>query len=256
MPPKSVETVRDGDLVLMRLDRPESLNAIDAGMAEEMEAVIHGVKRDPEIRALIITGNGRAFSAGADTAQFGDLDEAQALAVAEVGESMIRELETVEAVTVAAVNGPAVGGGCNLALACDFRVAHRRARFGFPEVRFNLPLGWNGMRRLVAAVGLAKAKDLLLTCRLIDADEALGIGLVDSVTDADDVVATARTLAATVGGHGALAVSITKRYLHAIAYGDSMAGRFDRDLTALGLRSEHFRRAAAALKKPGKRPAQ
>ncbi|MDZ7675041.1 MAG: enoyl-CoA hydratase-related protein [Acidimicrobiales bacterium] len=174
---------RDDGLAVVTLDNPK-VNALSSALLTELRDVAVGLAGDPP-RAVLVTGGPKVFAAGADISEFAGPDEARA-----VGGCFLEALEAVAAiprVTVAAVGGYALGGGCELALACDLRIASDRARFGQPEILLGIIPGGGGTQRLPRLVGAARAKDLILSGRQVKADEALSMGLVDRVVPADEL---------------------------------------------------------------------
>ena len=168
---------RRGAVALLVLARPQVLNALDRATLECLIAHTGTVAADRDVRALVLTGEGRAFAAGADIAEMRALDPAGAQAFSALGHRALASLEALAVPTIAAVNGFALGGGCELALACDFIHASQKARFGQPEVNLGLLPGFGGTSRLVRRVGIAWAKELALSGEAIDAETALRIGL-------------------------------------------------------------------------------
>jgi enoyl-CoA hydratase/carnithine racemase len=180
----------DGRLAILRVDRPP-VNAFDQEMWDLFGAVAAELHASAEYRAVVITGGPRHFAAGADVKGMLGLSPEEFGARNRVLQGAFHALATVPQVTIAAVNGYALGGGCELALAADFRFAGRSAVFGLPEITLGIMPGSGGTQRLPRVVGPARAKDLILTGRLVKADEALAIGLADRVLDDDDVLSTA-----------------------------------------------------------------
>ena len=196
-----VVTVRqDGPVAVVTLSRPEAHNAMDDAMLRALTAHLTALECQPEVRVVVITGSGRTFSAGADIKQMAQMDAAGGRSWALLGQSVMDLVEDLEQPVIAAINGIAVGGGCELALACDLRYAATSARLAQPEINLGITPGWGGTHRLSRLVGPGPAKELILTGRLLSADEALRLGLVHGV-HADDELHTgvldiARQLAA------------------------------------------------------------
>ena len=196
----SVRVDRDGGVVVLTIDRPEALNALDVPTLEGLRDRLLELREDTGARAVVLTGAGdRAFAAGADIKYMSGLDPARAREWGELGHDVGELLETGPLPTLAAVNGFALGGGCELALACDVRYASRTAKLGQPEINLGIIPGWGGTQRLARVCGLGVAKDLILTGRTVDAEEALRVGLVSAVFDPaelmDRTLETARLLA-------------------------------------------------------------
>ncbi len=205
-----------GSVTIVRLRRPARLNAIDRLTLEALDEVIRAVEIEPDARGLVVTGTGdRAFSAGADVAELVGLDAARALSQMARGQRIFAALETLAVPVVAAINGYALGGGLELALACDLRVAARSARLGQPEISLgNIP-GWGGTQRLPRLVGEGRAKELIFTGRVIDAEEALAIGLVHELCDTGKAVSAALALLERVTRHSRIALAEAKQAIHA-----------------------------------------
>jgi enoyl-CoA hydratase len=204
------ETHDVGVIAVLTLNRPEVRNAIDLEMVQALGAALDELAPDPEVRALILTGAGdKAFAAGADIAQLKERGVGDALM--RINSGLFRRLEEHPAPVIAAIRGFALGGGCELAMACDLRIAGRSARFGQPEVGLGIFPGAGAVQRLPRLIGLGRAKELIFTGRIIDAEEAERIGLVNRVVDDDAVLAEARTTALTIARHGALAVNACGR---------------------------------------------
>jgi enoyl-CoA hydratase len=189
----------DDGVAVVTLDREDALNALDVGTLTELRDRLIELAAADEVRAVVLTGAGeRAFAAGADIKYMSGLDVEAAGGWGALGHEAARLLETMPKPTIAAVNGFALGGGCELALACDVRYCSSRAKLGQPEINLGLVPGWGGTQRLARAVGLGHAKALIFTGRLVDAEEALRIGLVQAVHDPvlERALETARLVAA------------------------------------------------------------
>lgn len=197
---------------LLTVNRPKSLNALNADTLDELAAAVAQVGADSAARALLVTGAGeKAFVAGADISQMQNFDSAQAQAFSERGNRTFRALEMLPVPVVALVNGYALGGGCELAMACDWIVASERAMFGQPEVNLGVVAGFGGTQRLTRLVGRAMAMDLLVTGRMVKADEALRIGLVNQVVAPDQLLEKGIEIARTIASKGPVAVRLTKQ---------------------------------------------
>jgi enoyl-CoA hydratase len=204
----------DGPVAVVTIDRPEAMNALDVPTLTELGDRLAGLAADDAVRAVVLTGAGeRAFAAGADIAHMKGLGAEQGRAWGALGQETARLLETMPQPAIAAINGHALGGGCELALACDLRYASARARIGQPEVNLGLVPGWGGTQRLARICGVGVAKELVYTGRAVDAEEALRIGLVNAIADPvlERALETARALAA----KGPLALRAAKRLLDA-----------------------------------------
>jgi enoyl-CoA hydratase len=243
--------------VLLTIDRPQALNALNAAVLDALDAAIDDIARDSTVRAVVLTGAGRAFVAGADIAAMRDLTALRAESFAARGQAVLDRLAALPVPVIAAVGGFALGGGCELAMACDLILAGQRASFGQPEVKLGLIPGFGGTQRLARRVGLARALDLCLTGRVIGADEAVAIGLASRKVDSDvaaDVVDAALQVAATIGGMGPVAVQLCKRVIHEHVDGPLAAGlAAERAAFGLCFATEDQREGTAAFLE--KRPA-
>jgi 3-hydroxypropionyl-coenzyme A dehydratase len=179
---KYIQLDTDGNIAIVRINRPEALNAMNSDVISELSQAIDIVGADAAIRVVIITGAGeRSFCAGADISYMVDIDPITAEKYASSAQSVLNKIEKLEKPVIAAVNGFALGGGCELAMVCDMRIASSNAKLGQPEVTIGIPPGWGGTQRLTRLVGPAKAKELVFTGKMISADEAYQIGLVNRV---------------------------------------------------------------------------
>jgi enoyl-CoA hydratase len=199
------------DLVL---DRADALNAIDERVLGELEDAFERLEADESVRVVVITGAGKAFVAGGDIAAMQRMTVPEGERFVRRGHDLLLRIERSRLVVIAALNGYALGGGTELALACDLRVASERATLGLPETTIGLFPGWGGTQRLLRLVGLGAAKDLVFTGRRIDAAEALRLRLVERVVPHDELGAAARELAAAIAGNGPVAVSQAKKALN------------------------------------------
>jgi enoyl-CoA hydratase len=197
----------EGRIATLTIDRPEVLNALNRSVVLELALVLDRVASDPKIGGLIVTGAGpKAFVAGADIQELKVLDGPTGYEASRLGQGVFRRLERLPKPSVAAVNGYALGGGCELALACTLRVAAEGARLGLPEVTLGIIPGYGGTQRLARLVGAGKALELILTGEPVDAREALRIGLVNRVAPGPELLGAARTLLDTILARGPLAV--------------------------------------------------
>ncbi len=204
----------------LTVNRPQVRNALNREAVGEIGRAIDAAAEDPDVGALILTGAGeKAFIAGAD---IGELKEQTPIAGKEYalrGQAVFSRLEEIGKPSIAAVNGFALGGGCELAMACTVRIASERARFGQPEVGLGIIPGYGGTQRLPRLVGKGRALELILTGRIIDAEEAYRIGLVNRIVDDDGVLDAARAVAAMIARKAPLALRVAKLALAASAYG-------------------------------------
>jgi len=206
---------RQGEIAVLTLNN-ETANPFVPEMHAELSEVLEGLGRDDTVLGVVITGRGKFFSAGANISRMVEFDQTAAREFGEAGQRTFRILEDSRFVTVAAVNGVAAGGGCELSLACDFRVASAKALFGQPEVNIGAIPGWGGCRRLTRVVGYPKALSLILTGDLIPAERALAIGLVESVVpEGESVLDAGLSLCRRVTARSPRAISDAKRALRA-----------------------------------------
>ena len=209
-------TERDGPVVVITLNRPAALNALNMAMLAELRDLLAGLEADQAVRALVVTGAGdRAFAAGADIAELSELDAAAGRRLAESGQAVFRSLERLGKPSIAAVSGFALGGGCELAMACTLRLAADTAQFGQPEVDLGLIPGFGGTQRLTRLVGRGRALALLLGGHRIGAEEAERIGLVNRVVPASSLRADALALAHALAAKPPLAVRYILDAVHA-----------------------------------------
>jgi 3-hydroxypropionyl-coenzyme A dehydratase len=179
---KYVQIDLQNDVAVLKIHRPEALNAMNLDVISELSRAIDLISVDQGIKVLIITGSGeRSFCAGADISYMVDIDAVTAEKYASSAQSMLNKIEKMEKPVIAAINGFALGGGCELALVCDLRIASENAKMGQPEVTIGIPPGWGGTQRLLRIIGPAKAKEMIFTGKMISAQEAESIGLVNKV---------------------------------------------------------------------------
>jgi len=203
-------------VVTLTLNRPDKLNAINPQMMADLHSAVTALSARPEVRALILTGAGeKAFAAGADIAAMADMTAARARTFAQVGHRVGALLETAHFPVIGAVNGFALGGGCELALTCDFLYASEKAKFGQPEVKLGVIPGFGGTQRLARRVGIGRARELCFTGEIIGAEEALRIGLVNGVTKPEELLTKVRAIATAIAERGPLAVASAKRVINA-----------------------------------------
>lgn len=207
MPSESLLLSVDDRVAILTVNRPDRLNALDRALIGELGTSIDALRARDDVGGIVLTGAGRAFVAGADIAELSRLDPEQALALARLGQAVFGRFATSPKPVVAAVNGFALGGGLELAMACHVRVAAEGARFGQPEVKLGLIPGYGGTVRLPRLVGPGMAAQLLLTGELVDAAEALRIGLVTRLVPADDVVPAAVAMVRQMLANGPLALA-------------------------------------------------
>ena len=203
-----------GNIAIITINREKALNALNSEVLDDLEKVFDGVDVN-EVRCLILTGAGeKSFVAGADIGEMSTLTKAEGEAFGKKGNDVFRKIETFPIPVIAAVNGFALGGGCEISLSCDFRICSENAMFGQPEVGLGITPGFGGTQRLARAVGVGMAKQLIYTARNIDANEALRIGLVNQVVPQADLMATAEKLASTIAGNAPIAVRACKKAIN------------------------------------------
>jgi len=199
------------NIAVIKLNRPDTLNAFSPEMLNELDNVLDEINRDNTIRAVIITGEGeRAFSAGADLKTASSLDEAGARKYLEQGQRLFKKVEDLNKPVIAAINGWALGGGLELAAACDIRIASEEAKLGSPEVRIGLIPGWGGTQRISKIIGVGRAEELILTGGQIGAKDAEKIGLVNKVVSKDELMSTANWTAGQIAANAPIAVRVAK----------------------------------------------
>jgi enoyl-CoA hydratase len=199
---------------IITIDREKALNALNSDVLTELESVVDGISAD-DTRCVIITGAGqKSFVAGADIAQMCNETRAQAQAFSENGNNVFRKIEKLPMPVIAAVNGFALGGGCELSLSCDIRLASENALFGQPEAGLGITAGFGGTQRLARTIGVGKAKELLYTCSKVKADEALRLGLVNAVYPIDQLMDECMKLAGKIARNAPIAVRATKKAIN------------------------------------------
>jgi enoyl-CoA hydratase len=208
----AVDVQREGAVALVTMRRPEAMNAFNTEQLSALLQVVNDLSSDTSVRAVVLTGDGkRAFAAGADISEMSTKSPSEARAFGELGHAIGKAIGDAPQPWIAAVNGYALGGGCEMALACDMRIASENAQLGQPEVTLGIPAGWGGTQRLPRLVGPGIAADMLLTGRRLKADEALRIGLVNSVHSADELIPAAMDIARAIASNSPVAVRETKR---------------------------------------------
>ena len=199
-----------GSVGVITMNRPEALNALNDQVLRDLDAVLDQVEENEEILVAVITGAGRSFVAGADIGQMSTLTAAEGKKFGALGNRVFLKLENLSKPTIAAVNGFALGGGCELSMACDIRVASEKAKFGQPEVGLGITPGFGGTQRLPRIVGTANAMELILTAQIINAARALEIGLVSHVYAPEELMDKAMELANAIAANAQVAVRQSK----------------------------------------------
>jgi len=207
-------TLEEDGIGMIIINRPEVRNAIDTNTWEEIREGVKNLDENPEIGVIIITGSGeKAFAAGSDISQIKERGLIDGLKA--VSQLVLADLETIEKPIIAAVNGFALGGGCELSLACDIRIASKTAKFGQPEVNLAIIPGAGGTQRLATLIGIGRAKELILTGDIIDADEAYRIGLVNHVVEPSELIEKSKEIARKILSKGPMAIRLAKISLNA-----------------------------------------
>lgn len=198
----------ENGIYTITINRPDKLNALNKDVFTDLNTALDEIESNPEIKSVIITGSGpKAFVAGADISEFNSLNKEQAKALAKRGQDIFARIENSSKPIVAAINGFALGGGCELAMSCHFRVASENAKFGQPEVNLGLIPGYGGTQRLVQLIGKGKAMELLMSAHMIDAKEAKELGLVNYVTTTDTLLEHTRKILDIINSKAPLAVA-------------------------------------------------
>ena len=216
--------IADG-VAVVTMNRPQALNAFNTEQLDRLSAAIRTIGHDRTVRVVIVTGAGdRAFAAGADIKEMVELTAAEGMAFGRKGQALTNAVELLPQPVIAAVNGYAFGGGCELAIACDLRIASDTARFAQPEVGLGIPPGWGGTQRLPRLVGPGVAAEMIFTGRQVDAREALRIGLVNAIHPLDQLMPAARELATQIAKNSPAAVRASKRLIAMAFFGEAGAG--------------------------------
>ena len=206
---------KKGNFAVATINRPQALNALNSDVLTDLDELIATVNADSEIRALVITGSGaKAFVAGADIGEMSTLSPAEGEAFGKHGNDVFRKLETLPVPTIAAVNGFALGGGCELAMSCDIRICADTAVFGQPEAGLGITPGFGGTQRLARLIGPGMAKQLIYTAKNIKADEAYRVGLVNAVYPVEELMAAAEKMADTIAKNAPIAVRACKKAIN------------------------------------------
>jgi enoyl-CoA hydratase len=210
-------TSLENGIFIIAINRPDKLNALNKTVFDELNTALDELERDPAIRSAIITGAGaKAFVAGADISEFNNFDKEQAMALAKRGQDTFSRIENSSKPIIAAVNGFALGGGCELAMACHFRLASDNAKFGQPEVNLGLIPGYGGTQRLTQLIGKGRAIELLISANMIGAEAALQYGLVNYVVSQEELLPKTKSLLELINSKAPLAVAACIRTANAV----------------------------------------
>jgi len=215
---------KKGHTGLITINKPATLNALCKSLIEDINAAFDKAESDPEIYTVIITGTGKSFAAGADIEEMVDMTPDEIFEWSANGSGLNLRIENMELPVIAAVNGYALGGGLELAMACDIRIASDNAKLGLPEVKLGVICGAGGTQRLPAIVGESISKELIFTGRSVDAQEALRIGLVNKVTSYEGLLHEAFAMAHAIEKNGQLAVRASKKCIHFARTADTEEG--------------------------------
>jgi len=213
-PIKFVKTVKENFLGYIYMNRPEALNALNSNVLKDLEAALDNLSKDQEVRAIILTGAGNAFVAGADIKEMMGQTLDQSREYTKYGQEVFSKIENLGKPVIAAVNGFALGGGCELALACDIIIASERAKFGLPEVSLGIHPGFGGTQRLPRLIGSARAKVLIFIDKHDSAEDAKCMGLVNKVVPPSDLLSEAKTMAKTIARQGPVAIKLAKNAIN------------------------------------------
>ena len=199
---------------IVKINNPQAMNALNSTVLGELDAAFTEIAKDADLKAVIITGEGRAFVAGADISQMSTMTAAEGKAFGEKGAEVVRKIEKLPIPVIAAVNGFSLGGGCELAMACDIRIASVKAKFGQPEVGLGITPGFSGTQRLPRIVGMGIAKELIYTADIIDAAEAYRIGLVNKLAEPETLMEEAMKMATKIASKAPIAVRYSKEAIN------------------------------------------
>ena len=202
---------KKGQITILQISRPDALNALNTALLKELKSFLHSLLSDKSCRGLIITGEGKAFIAGADIAEMVTMETKQSEDFSRLGKEVFSMFEGLDIPVIAAVNGYALGGGCELAMACDIRVAGTKAKFGQPEVSLGLIPGYAGTQRMSRLIGLGNSLYYLMTGEQMNADEAFRIGLVQKVVENENLIEEAISLAEKIAAKGPSAIAKVKK---------------------------------------------
>jgi len=214
---ETLQVETEGAIGRLTLNRPEKLNPLSAQTLAELARAARAFDEQRDVKVVLVSGAGRAFSAGADLSGFAGPQERSVREASDLGREMAEALERMRALTVAAIQGWCIGGGVVLAAACDLRIAAEDARFSIPEVDLGLPLAWGGLPRLVREIGPALTKELVLTCRPFDAHEAKAAGFVNRVVAPDALESSSLELVRSLAAKAGHALFSTKRNVNAVS---------------------------------------
>lgn len=226
-------TSLENSVLTITINRPDKLNALNRDVFTDLDNVLNDIEKNAEIRSVIITGAGnKAFVAGADISEFKEFGKNEAIALAKRGQDIFAKIESCNKPIVAAVNGFALGGGCELSMACHFRIASDNAKFGQPEVNLGLIPGYGGTQRLVQLIGKGRALELLMSGNMMDANTALQYGLANDVVKQEELLGKVRSILETINSKAPLAVAACIKTANAV-YDETING-FELEINEFG----------------------
>ena len=231
--PQTLLTSLENNVLTITINRPDKLNALNKDVFTDLNNAIDEIEKNTEIKSVIITGAGtKAFVAGADISELRDFTKDEAMALAKRGQDIFFRIERCNKPIIAAVNGFALGGGCELSMACHFRIASENAKFGQPEVNLGLIPGYGGTQRLVKLIGKGRALELLMSANMIDANTALQYGLVNYVVKQEELLSKARSILETINSKAPIAVAACIKTANAVY--DATTNGFDLEINEFG----------------------
>lgn len=239
---------REGSIVILTINRPEFLNALNTAVIEDLTMAIEMLEKDDSVNVIIITGSGKSFVAGADISEMKSKTVSEAKTFSNLGSKLFRKIELMNKPVIAAVNGYALGGGCELAMACDIVIASDNAKFGQPETGLGIIPGYSGTQRLPRLVGVKKAKELIFTADIINAEEAERIGLLNKVVPCDQLISISLDLAKKIASKGQTSVKYAKNAINGGIEVDMDTGiSIEENLFALCFASEDQKEGMSAF---------
>ncbi len=240
---------KDGKIAIVKINRPDKLNALNAATMEEIKQVFLSLRNDESVYVIILTGSGeKAFVAGADIKELNSLDMISAKAFAEMGQEIFYSIENMNKPVIAAVNGFALGGGCELALSCHIRLASDNAKFGQPEVNLGIIPGYGGTQRLTRLINSGRSAEMIFTGDLVDANEALRIGLVNHVYPQAELLPKAIEMANKIASKGQHAVRLALKAINIVdQMSDTEGQKYEASLFALCCGTEDFKEGTNAF---------
>ncbi|MBK7884412.1 MAG: enoyl-CoA hydratase/isomerase family protein [Chitinophagaceae bacterium] len=235
MPYTTLLTTLENNVLIVTINRPDKLNALNKDVFTDLNNVADEINNNPDIKSAIITGAGsKAFVAGADITEFAGLNKEQAMALAKRGQDIFFKIENSNKPIIAAVNGFALGGGCELAMACHFRICSDNAKFGQPEVNLGLIPGYGATQRLTQLVGKGRSMELQMTAQLVDANEALRIGLTNHITTPENLLNKAKEILTVIQTKAPIAIGKIIECINIAVVNNSGKSGYDKEVEAFG----------------------